>query len=139
ANGGPARQIAFLSLQDEDKAGAVGLAQGLRQLGFALLATDGTYQHLREAGLEVERVNKVREGRPHCVDRMLDGGVHLVINTVGGAEARRDSFSLRRTALQRGLPYFTTLSGARAAVAALGKLKAGALDVCSLQEFQKLT
>ncbi len=139
APGNGARQTAFLSLQDADKAGAVGLAQGLRQLGFALLATDGTYQHLREGGLEVERVNKVREGRPHCVDRMLDGGVHLVINTVGGAESRRDSFSLRRTALQRGLPYFTTLSGARAAVAALGKLKAGALEVCSLQEFQKLT
>jgi carbamoyl-phosphate synthase large subunit len=130
---------AFLSLQDADKEGAVGLAQGLRKLGFQLLATDGTFQYLRGAGLEVERINKVREGRPHCVDRMLDGDVHLVINTVGGAEARRDSFSLRRTALQRGLPYFTTLSGARAAVAALGKLKAGDLEVCSLQEYQSVT
>jgi carbamoyl-phosphate synthase large subunit len=135
-DGSGSRQTAFLSLQDSDKAGAVPLAQGLRQLGFSLLATAGTYQHLRQAGVEVERVNKVREGRPHCVDRMLDGEVHLVINTTGGPEAHKDSFSIRRTALQRGLPYFTTLSGARAAVASLGKLKAGALQVCSLQEFQ---
>jgi carbamoyl-phosphate synthase large subunit len=134
--GAPARQTVFLSLQDSDKSGAVALAQGLRQLGFGLLATSGTYLTLRASGVEVERINKVREGRPHCVDRMLDGEVHLVINTTQGAESRRDSFSIRRTALMRGLPYFTTLSGARAAVASLGKLKAGALDVCSLQEFQ---
>ena len=112
------------------------VAQGLRALGFQVLATNGTYEHLRKAGVEVERVNKVREGRPHCVDRMLDGDIHLVINTTQGAEAIRDSFSIRRTALMRGLPYFTTLSGARAAVGAIGKLKAGALTVCSLQEFQ---
>ena len=112
------------------------VAQGLQALGFQVLATNGTYEHLRKAGVEVERVNKVREGRPHCVDRMLDGDIHLVINTTQGAQAIRDSFSIRRTALMRGLPYFTTLSGARAAVGAIGKLKAGALTVCSLQEFQ---
>ena len=124
AGSGP-RQTAFLSLQDADKAGAVPLAQGLRELGFSLLATSGTYQHLRQAGVEVERINKVREGRPHCVDRMLDGEIHLVINTTGGAESHRDSFSIRRTALQRGLPYFTTLAGARAAVGALGQAQGG--------------
>jgi carbamoyl-phosphate synthase large subunit len=130
------KQAVFLSLQDSDKAGAVAVASGLKTLGFQVLATNGTYEHLRKAGVEVERVNKVREGRPHCVDRMLDGDIHLVINTTQGAEAIRDSFSIRRTALMRGLPYFTTLSGARAAVGAIGKLKAGALTVCSLQEFQ---
>jgi carbamoyl-phosphate synthase large subunit len=130
------KQAVFLSLQDSDKAGAVAVAQGLRALGFQVVATNGTYEHLRKAGVEVERINKVREGRPHCVDRMLDGDIHLVINTTQGAEAIRDSFSIRRTALMRGLPYFTTLSGARAAVGAIGKLKAGALTVCSLQEFQ---
>jgi carbamoyl-phosphate synthase large subunit len=130
------KQSVFLSLQDSDKAGAVAVASGLKALGFQVLATNGTYEHLRKAGVEVERVNKVREGRPHCVDRMLDGDIHLVINTTQGAEAIRDSFSIRRTALMRGLPYFTTLSGARAAVGAIGKLKAGALTVCSLQEFQ---
>ena len=75
------------------------MARGLTALGFQVLATNGTYEHLRKAGVEVERVNKVREGRPHCVDRMLDGDIHLVINTTQGAEAIKDSFSIRRTAL----------------------------------------
>jgi carbamoyl-phosphate synthase large subunit len=127
---------AFVSVQDADKPGAIAVAQGLRALGFTVLATGGTYEHFKKAGVEVERVNKVREGRPHCVDRMLDGNVHVVINTTHGAEAIKDSFPIRRTALMRGLPYFTTLSGARAAVAAIGKLKAGGLEVRSLQEFQ---
>jgi carbamoyl-phosphate synthase large subunit len=135
-NTGGQSQTVFISVQDADKAGAVAVAKGLHALGFSLLATAGTFDHLKRAGVEVERVNKVREGRPHCVDRMLDGAVHVVINTTHGAAAIQDSFTIRRTALMRGLPYFTTLSGARAAVAAIGKLRAGGLEVCSLQEFQ---
>jgi carbamoyl-phosphate synthase large subunit len=134
-NGGTAPTV-FLSVQNADKPGAIPVAKGLLQLGFRVLATNGTFETLKAAGLEVERVNKVSEGRPHCVDRMIDGDVQLVINTTQGSAAIRDSFSIRRTALMRGLPYFTTLSGARAAVAAIGKLKSGALTVCSLQEFQ---
>jgi carbamoyl-phosphate synthase large subunit len=135
---GNRKQTVFLSLNDADKKGAVAVAQGLLALGFSVLATNGTYEILRKAGLEVERVNKVHEGRPHCVDRMLDGDIHLVINTTSGTQAIKDSFSIRRTALMRGLPYFTTLSGARAAVGGIGKLQSGALTVCSLQEFQEL-
>jgi carbamoyl-phosphate synthase large subunit len=127
---------AFVSVNDADKAGAVAVAQGLRSLGFTVLCTGGTFDHFTKAGVEVERVNKVREGRPHVVDRMLDGAIHVVVNTTAGTEAIKDSFAIRRTALMRGLPYFTTLSGARAAVAAIGKLKAGGLGVSSLQEFQ---
>jgi carbamoyl-phosphate synthase large subunit len=125
---------ALLSVQDSDKDGAVKVAEGLRDQGFRILATNGTFARLRAAGVEAERVNKVHEGRPHCVDRMLDGQVQVVINTTQGAATIADSFSLRRTALQRGLPYFTTLSGARAAVGAIAKLRGG-LDVCTLQEF----
>jgi carbamoyl-phosphate synthase large subunit len=132
------KQTVFLSLNDADKAGGVPVAQGLVALGFSILATNGTYETLRKAGIEVERVNKVHEGRPHCVDRMIDGDVHLVINTTQGTQAIKDSFSIRRTALMRGLPYFTTLSGARAAVGGIGQLQSGALTVCSLQEFQEL-
>ncbi len=130
------KQSVFISLQDSDKAGGVAVAKGLLELGFNVVATNGTYETFKKAGLAVERVNKVSEGRPHCVDRMLDGEIHLVINTTQGTVAIKDSFSIRRTALMRGLPYFTTLSGARATVGAIGKLKAGALEVCSLQEFQ---
>jgi carbamoyl-phosphate synthase large subunit len=127
---------AFLSVQDTDKKLAVGVAKGLKALGFRVVATNGTFKHLVAAGLEVERVNKVREGRPHIVDRILDGDIHIVINTTQGAEAIKDSFSMRRSALMRGLPYYTTMSGARAAVGAIAKLHAGAMTVCSLQEFQ---
>jgi carbamoyl-phosphate synthase large subunit len=128
---------AFVSVQDSDKPLAVGVAQGLKKLGFKVVATNGTYKHLTGAGVEVELVNKVREGRPHIVDKILDGDIHIVINTTQGAEAIKDSFSMRRSALMRGLPYYTTMSGARAAVGAIGKLHAGGMTVCSLQEFQK--
>jgi carbamoyl-phosphate synthase large subunit len=81
-------------------------------------------------------VNKVREGRPHCVDRILDGDIQLVINTTAGAEAIKDSFPIRRTALVRGIPYYTTLSAARAAVGAIAELRSGRMGVRSLQEYQ---
>jgi carbamoyl-phosphate synthase large subunit len=81
-------------------------------------------------------VNKVREGRPHIVDRILDGDIQVVVNTTAGAQAIKDSFPIRRTALMRGVPYYTTLSAARAAVAALGELRAGRMGVRSLQEYQ---
>ena len=115
---------------------SVAVAEGLRKLGFQLVATGGTQEFLTKAGIEVERVNKVREGRPHIVDRILDGDIQLVVNTTAGAQAIKDSFPIRRTALMRGVPYYTTLSAARAAVAALGELRAGRMGVRSLQEYQ---
>ena len=127
----------FLSLQDSDKAGAVAVAKTLCDMGFEILATTGTHAHLARAGVSVTRVNKVREGRPHCVDRMLDGDVHLVMNTTAGAQAIKDSFELRRTALVRGIPYYTTLSAAKAAVGAITELRSGRLEVRSLQEYQQ--
>ncbi|HEX2660043.1 MAG TPA: carbamoyl-phosphate synthase large subunit, partial [Polyangia bacterium] len=84
----------FLSVQDSDKPGAVGVARGLVELGFEILATKGTHDFLHKAGVKVTRVNKMSEGRPHCVDRMLDGDVHLVMNTVAGAQAVKDSFDI---------------------------------------------
>ena len=80
-------------------------------------------------------VNKVVEGRPHIVDRMLSGGVQLVFNTTEGAQAKTDSFSLRRTALVVGIPYYTTVAGSRAAVQAIGALAGGSLEVASLQSY----
>jgi len=84
----------------------------------------------------VQRVNKVREGRPHCVDRILDGDIQLVITTTSGAAAIKDSFPIRRNALLKGIPYYTTLSAARAAVGAIADLRAGKTTVRSLQEYQ---
>ena len=104
------------------------MAKALRKMGFELCATSGTYDFLTKAGVEVERVNKVREGRPHCVDRMLDGDMHLVVNTTAGAQAIKDSFAIRRTALVRGIPYYTTLSAATPRWRRIGELRAGAWE-----------
>jgi len=134
--GGDKPVTALLSIKDADKTAAVDLARHLDKLGFRILATNATHARLSQAGLPCTRVNKVREGRPHCVDRMMDGDVHLVVNTTEGADSIRDSFSLRRTALMRGLAYFTTMSAARAAAVAIQRLQAGDMSVRSLQEFQ---
>ena len=132
----PMRGTAFISVQNSDKANAVAVAKGLVDLGFEVLATRGTHDFLRAQGIAVDRINKVREGRPHCVDRILDGGIHLVINTTAGAEAIKDSFPIRRNALLKGIPYYTTMSAARAAVGAIAELRAGKMRVRSLQEYQ---
>jgi carbamoyl-phosphate synthase large subunit len=132
----PANGRVFLSVQDSDKAGAVSVAKGLKDLGFEIVATTGTHAHLKEQGIDVEHVKKVREGRPHCVDRLHSGDIQLVINTTSGTEAIKDSFPIRRTALMKGVPYYTTISAARAAVGAIAQLRAGKMGVRSLQEYQ---
>ena len=104
-------------------------------MGFILVATEGTAQLLAGSGLVVERVNKVHEGRPHIVDRMLSGEVHLVFNTTEGTQAIADSFSLRRTALTLNIPYYTTVAGARAAVQAIAAVRSGVLEVAPLQSY----
>jgi carbamoyl-phosphate synthase large subunit len=133
----PVKGRVFLSVQNSDKAGAVPVAKSLGEMGFEILATTGTFDFLSNAGVKVTRVNKVREGRPHCVDRMLDGDVNLVVNTTGGVQAIKDSFDIRRTALVRGIPYYTTLSAAKAAVGAIAELRSGRVEVRSLQEYQQ--
>jgi carbamoyl-phosphate synthase large subunit len=115
----------------------VGLARNLIDMGFEILATAGTHAYLDKAGVKVTRVHKVREGRPNIVDRMLDGDIHLVMNTTSGAQAIKDSFDIRRTALVRGIPYYTTLSAAKAAVGAIAELRSGRLAVRSMQEYQQ--
>jgi carbamoyl-phosphate synthase large subunit len=125
----------FVSVRDQDKAALVEPCRRLVEMGFGLLATEGTADALSAAGLAVARVKKVREGRPHIVDRMLSGGVQLVFNTTEGSQAIADSFSLRRTALTNGIPYYTTVAGARAAVQAIGALRAGSLEVAPLQSY----
>jgi carbamoyl-phosphate synthase large subunit len=131
----PLAGTVFVSVRDRDKPGMVEPCRSLVQMGFALLATRGTAELLRQKGLPVEVINKVLEGRPHIVDRMLSGGVQLVFNTTEGAQAIADSFSLRRTALTNNVPYYTTVAGARAAVQAIAALKAGSLEVASLQSY----
>ncbi len=131
----PLHGMVFVSVRDHDKEAMVEPCRRLIEMGFTLIATRGTAALLRERGLAVEIINKVLEGRPHIVDRMLSGGIQLVFNTTEGAQAAADSFSLRRTALTNNIPYFTTVAGARAAVQAIAALKAGSLEVASLQSY----
>src|SRR5690606_34621332 len=95
------------------------LARRLRNLGFTIMATEGTAAALAKARIPAEKVNKVAEGSPHIVDAIRDNRVQLVINTTHGAKAIRDSYSIRRNTLLMGIPYFTTMSAALAAVDAL--------------------
>jgi carbamoyl-phosphate synthase large subunit len=125
----------FLSVKDGDKAGLLEVAQGLEKAGFSIVATRGTAEHLRKRGITVETVNKVTEGRPHIVDQITDMKIDLVINTVYGAEAQKDSYTIRRTTLVKGIPYFTTLSAAKAAVRGISAIKTRPLQVKSIQEY----
>ena len=125
----------FLSVRDADKQAAVGVARRLLDMGFTISATRGTATKLRDAGLEVTVVNKVLEGRPHCVDAIRSGEIQLVINTASGAQSVTDSFDIRRSALTHGLPHYTTIAGARAAAHAIAALKSGTLEVAPLQSY----
>ena len=131
----PSEGTAFLSVRDADKPGLVDVARRLLGLGFKVIATQGTVVYLRSQGIEVGVVNKVLEGRPHCVDAMLSGQVQLVVNTTDGAQAVTDSFSIRRTALTHSICHYTTLAGAQAAVDAIEALRGGTLDVAPLQSY----
>ena len=111
---------AFISVRKSDKERAVEIARELSELGFALLATRGTAEAIAAQGIAVTQVNKVAEGRPHIVDMIKNGQVDLIINTVeDSAKAIQDSWSIRNSALQGRVTYYTTLAGARAACAGL--------------------
>ena len=134
----PTSGTAFISVREGDKQHMVPLAKRLRAMGFKVMATEGTARTLRDGGVdEVIVVNKVLEGRPHCVDAMTNGQVQLVVNTTEGSQAVKDSFSIRRSALQYNIPHYTTVAGARAAVEAIEALRSGALDVAPLQSYFK--
>jgi carbamoyl-phosphate synthase large subunit len=130
----PLTGTVFISVKDEDKAEFVEICRDLVADGFSIVATGGTTDALTKAGVPATRINKVMEGRPHAVDAMLSGDIQLVFNTAKGASAIKDSFSLRQTALTNKIPYYTTVSGSRAAGQAIRAMRKGQLDVKSLQE-----
>jgi len=127
----------FISLKDSDKPLMVGAARRLLDMGFSIIATGGTADYLQSQGLEVTRVNKVLEGRPHIVDALKNGEVQMVFNTTEGAQSIKDSRSIRTTALSQKIPCITTATGARSTVRAIEAMRAGALDVAPLQDYFK--
>jgi carbamoyl-phosphate synthase large subunit len=131
----PDSGTAFVSVKDADKDNIVPAVQKLLELGFSVIATSGTASHLASKGLAVEQVNKVLQGRPHIVDRLMDGEVQLVFNTTEGWQSLKDSHSIRSTALTRKVPYFTTAAGSLAAARAIEALRGHALEVRSVQSY----
>ena len=134
----PTSGTAFLSVKSEDRAGAFDVARRLVALGFRITATSGTALYLSEQGLCVDVVNKVQEGRPHIVDHIKNGEVALVVNTVRTASAQTDSLSIRREALHKGVPYYTTMRGALAAVMGIEALLKKGLAIRALQEYHRV-
>ncbi len=132
----PLQGTVFLSVRDPDKPHLSPLGQAFADLGFRILATSGTARCLQEAGIPAERVYKVTDGvRPHIVDRIKSGEIAVVVNTPEGRTSRLDSYSIRRTAVTQGIPCFTTMAAAYAAVQGIRALKAEGLRVKSLQEY----
>jgi carbamoyl-phosphate synthase large subunit len=131
----PLSGTVFLSVKESDKAAIVPVARRLAELGFSILATKGTAAHIAKAGIAVKPINKVLEGRPHCVDAIRSGEIQLVINTAHGAQSVADSFDIRRFALTQGVPNFTTIAAARATAHAIAALISGTLEVAPLQSY----
>ncbi len=125
----------FLSVRDSDKPAAIAVARRFVEMGFTIIATRGTAARLKDAGIPVRSVNKVLEGRPHCVDAIRSGEIQIVINTASGAQTVADSFDIRRSALTHGVPHITTIAGARAAAHAIAAMKSGGLEVAPLQAY----
>src|SRR3984957_12051871 len=132
----PDSGLVFISVRDEDKGQLEPIARGLVAMGFDLIATRGTATHIRNLGLKCEGVNKVLDGSPHIVDAMKEGRVAMVVNTPD-ASGTKDSFSIRRTALELRLPYFTTMAGAKAAVEGIHALKHEKFEVRALQDYHR--
>jgi carbamoyl-phosphate synthase large subunit len=131
----PQAGTAFVSVKDSDKDHIVPAVEKLVELGFDIIATGGTAAHLQSKGLPVEVVNKVAQGRPHIVDRLLDGDIALVFNTTEGWQSLKDSHSIRTTALTKKVPYFTTAPASLAAARSIEAVRGHALEVASLQSY----
>ena len=131
----PLSGTVFISVKDTEKAAVLPVAAGLLDLGFKIVATKGTSKFLTEKNVVNELVNKVREGRPHVVDMIKNGEIHLVINTTSDKKAIAESYSIRRASLNLNVPYTTTLAGAKATLAAIRSMSREEMKVRTVQEY----
>ncbi len=125
----------FISVSEPDKAQIADLARQFAELGFELVCTSGTARALRAAGIEVQEIRKVSEGRPNSLDLLKNGDIQMVINTPDGQVPRADEVKIRTTAVYSRVPIMTTLSSARAAASAIGALKKDGYDVLPIQSY----
>lgn len=132
----PVEGTVFVSVNDRDKEGVVDVARRLEASSFKIVATQGTQRFLSEQGIKAERIFKIREGRPHILDKIKNDEIALMINTPAGEKTLSDDHQIRQAAVQYGVPYTTTLAGARASLSAIESLKKDpTIRIRSLQEF----
>jgi carbamoyl-phosphate synthase large subunit len=131
----PLAGTVFMSVRNEDKEGLLDPAVIFQDMGFKIVATQGTSDFLSDHGIINEKVNKVREGRPHIVDLLKNGGVDLVINTTSNKKEVAESLSIRQTSLSFRIPYTTTIAAAKATAFAIRSMIDGELDVKTIQEY----
>ena len=125
----------FISVKETDKPHILPAAKRMVELGFEIVATSGTCAFLTAEGLPVTPVNKVAQGRPHIVDRIVDGAVQIIFNTTEGWQSLKDSQAIREAAIKAHVPYFTTAAASLATANAIGALRGHALEVRSLQSY----
>jgi carbamoyl-phosphate synthase large subunit len=135
----PLEGTIFVTVNDHDKPTVLPIARRFHELGFRILATEGTERYLRGRGVPAERVKKVHEGRPNAIDLIVSGEIHLLINTPLGKFTQVDDYAIRRAALVHRVPYTTTMSAASAACDAIIALRSRTGSVRSLQEWHERT
>lgn len=127
----------LISVNDRDKELITESAKQMEALGFTLVGTVGTARYLKEQGISISSVSKLGEGRPNILDLIKNDAINLVINTPSGKESAHDQIAIRRSAIQYGVPYITTIPGAAAAVCGIASLKKGSLTVKTIQEYHQ--
>ena len=134
----PTEGTVFISVKDRDKnEKMVWVAKKLKELGFKILATEGTAEFLRKHGIDVEVVYKISQGRPNVIDEIINRKIDLIINTPSGKVGRSEGYLIRRAAVDHGIPYITTISGAIAAVKGIEAIKNAKMTIKTIQEYHK--
>ena len=134
----PLEGTVFISVREKDKnLKLLHIARKFKELGFRIIATDGTRDYLVENGIEAELVFKISQGRPNILDAIVNGQVDLIINTPSGKRGRTEGYMIRRAAVDYGVAYITTLAGALAAVRAIEAVKSKKMVVKSIQEYHE--
>jgi carbamoyl-phosphate synthase large subunit len=138
SNGLPDKGTVMITVNDSDKSRIAPIAARFQELGFEIIATEGTARHLEAHGIPARRIMKVHEGRPNAIDLLADGKVQLLVNTPLGKHAQLDDYFIRQTAIAHQVPYTTTLSAARAACDAVKALRSRLPEARSLQDWHAM-
>ncbi len=133
----PTEGTVFISVRKQDREKILPVARKLKEMGFRILATDGTAEFLRKHGIEAEVVLKVSQGRPNVIDLIINGEIDLIINTPSGRRGKTEGYLIRRAAVDYNIPYITTYSGAYAAVKGIESIRKAELSIKSLQEYHE--